>query len=109
MDFTKLNSLVNDTIINFFLRYSLHELCEQNQRFRILSTYYTSKILPWDIISQMNSNNLVDLANEFAKNFSTILKWTKEDTFQREFLLLPLHLKGHWSLMIISDARELCV
>jgi Ulp1 family protease len=55
----------------------------------------------------MNGAN--DLANEFGRNFSTILKWTKEDTFSREFLLLPLHLKEHWSLMVISDAKDVCL
>jgi sentrin-specific protease 7 len=106
IDFTKLNHLVNDTIINFFLRFVQHEILDRQQQFKIFSTYHTAKIVPYENILQVSSQ--AELAEEFGRNFQTILKWTKDDIFNCPYILFPLHLKEHWSLMVVYDAVSIC-
>lgn len=52
-------------------------------KIKIYSTYHTAKIIPYEHVIHLSSDDHVELAKEFGKNFSTILKWNKEDIFSK--------------------------
>ena len=40
--------------------------------------------------------------------YRNLIKWTKEDYFSKKYILVPLNLYEHWSLLAIVNPKDLC-
>lgn len=115
-DLQKLNppNYLNDTIINFYLKYVillfwtirvLEMLIipeELRQRVYVFNTYFMDKLCPYDKISQIPASETQRLVDLFSKTYDSVKKWVKEDLFLFQYLLFPLNLPEHWSLIVIE-------
>jgi len=110
-DFDCLNvgEYLNDTVIDFYLRYLVEEVfsSDQRQRFHLFNSFFHKKLT-----EKMRSKE--------DKEASTreMLSWTKNtDIFSKQAVFVPIHHRSHWSLAVIlnpgclesatSDTRQL--
>ena len=78
---------LNDNIINFYLSHlenitqtsSLGTLC-------IFNTFFYSKLV--------------------KNGYNLIKKWIKNNVFEYDKILVPIHLTAHWSLIVIRPALK---
>ncbi|XP_070609223.1 sentrin-specific protease 2 isoform X2 [Erythrolamprus reginae] len=79
---------LNDVVINFYMNL----LVERNkiQRFPVLyafSTFFYSKLS--------------------SMGYNAVKRWTKEvDLFQHDIILVPIHIRLHWALVVIDLRRK---
>lgn len=56
------------------------------------------KLCPYERLASINDGQKL---NELFKGcYENIKKWVKEDLFEKDYLLFPLNLPEHWSLLI---------
>ncbi|XP_060538823.1 sentrin-specific protease 2 isoform X3 [Pantherophis guttatus] len=79
---------LNDVVINFYMNL----LVERNkmQRFPVLYAFSTF------FYSKLNS-----------MGYNAVKRWTKEvDLFQHDIILVPIHIRLHWALVVIDLRRK---
>jgi len=87
------NEYLNDTIIDFYLKYVFKELAIDNKRFHFYSSYF--------------------LNTYKRKGIKHVCKWTKNiNIFDMDFLIFPIVESSHWRLAIICQQEydeESCI
>lgn len=50
-----------------------------------------------------------DFETKIAANYETVKKWTRKagDIFKKDFILLPVNMPGHWSLIMVVRPHAL--
>lgn len=96
-DVARLNAseFLNDTIINFYLKFFLDRHEELKDRAHVFSTFFYEKLIQ---------------KNEYGKQagFEQVRRWTsKVDLFSREFIVIPIHMKMHWYGVIVYNLPAL--
>ncbi|EAR95413.3 Ulp1 protease family, carboxy-terminal domain protein (macronuclear) [Tetrahymena thermophila SB210] len=103
------NQYLNDTIVNFFLKFFEVEILSQEMKEKVLifNTYFMSKLAPNDQIEQLSSSSFEVINGLFEKNYQAVRRWIKEDIFEKQFLVFPLNLPEHWSVIIVCNHKNL--
>lgn len=65
------------------------------------------KLCPYDKVNQIPLNDQPKLAELFSRTYDQIKRWVKEDLFQFKYLLFPLNLPEHWSLIIVTNPQQI--
>jgi sentrin-specific protease 7 len=73
---------------------------EVRSRVYIFNTYFMDKLCPYERVSMIPQNDTQRLAELFYKTYESVKKWVKEDLFLYQYLLFPLNLPEHWSLIV---------
>ncbi|KAL4464804.1 hypothetical protein ABPG74_011365 [Tetrahymena malaccensis] len=103
------NQYLNDTIVNFFLKFFEVEMLSEQMKEKVLifNTYFMSKLAPNDQIEQLSSSSFEVISGMFEKNYQAVRRWIKEDIFDKQFLVFPLNLPEHWSVIIVCNHKNL--
>ncbi|CAD8208805.1 unnamed protein product [Paramecium pentaurelia] len=103
-DVLKLNppNYLNDGIINFYLKFIEFELLDESLRSKtyIFNTYFVEKLCPFDKLQTIQQNDNHRINELFKQSYEHIKRWVKEDLTEKEYLLFPINLPEHWSLLI---------
>ncbi|VVT50081.1 uncharacterized protein SAPINGB_P002591 [Magnusiomyces paraingens] len=96
-DVARLNQgeFLNDTIVNFYLKFFLEKHPELKERVHLFNTFFYEKL---------------QVPNEYGKvsNFEKVRKWTtKANLFSRDFIIIPIHMKMHWYVTIVYNLPAL--
>ncbi|XP_024365872.1 uncharacterized protein [Physcomitrium patens] len=88
---------LNDTIIDFYIKYIQMEFLnpESGRRFYFFNSFFYKKLS--DVVGKK-------VCPKKKKNpgFSKVRKWTRGiNIFDKDFLIIPVHDRLHWSLAII--------
>ncbi|CAD8110463.1 unnamed protein product [Paramecium primaurelia] len=109
-DIQKLNppNYLNDGIINFYLKFIEFELIEQSLRSKtyIFNTYFVQKLCFFEKLQMIGQNDHLKLNELFKLSYEQIKKWIKEDLTEKEYLLFPINLPEHWSLLIVHKKTK---
>uniref|UniRef100_A0A915DLS3 Ubiquitin-like protease family profile domain-containing protein n=1 Tax=Ditylenchus dipsaci TaxID=166011 RepID=A0A915DLS3_9BILA len=101
------NFMLNDTIIDFYLKYIFHDLVDENRRpsiFMFNSFFYTR-------LSQPPTYGRPHVtpatrSKRVQSNFMMIRSWTKKvNLFEKDYIIVPINEDIHWYLAIIVNAR----
>ncbi|KAG0560018.1 hypothetical protein KC19_10G147600 [Ceratodon purpureus] len=86
---------LNDTVIDFYIKYIQTNIfigSEGRQRFHFFNSFFYKKLS--EVVSTQKKKGGAD--------FSKLRKWTKgTNVFEKDYLIVPIHDKLHWSLAII--------
>ncbi|KAK9370131.1 hypothetical protein V1509DRAFT_618611 [Lipomyces kononenkoae] len=99
-DFSRLDEgeFLNDTIIDFYLRYIQDRLQEAHPEIA-RSTY---------IFNTFFYKRLTQRINGVKGAFDNVKKWTsKVDLFSMKYVIIPIHERAHWYLAVIVNLCEL--
>ena len=105
----KENNYLNDTLINFYLKFIENEMISQQirQQSFIFNTYFLNKLCPYDKIKDYSNDDRENLQSLFLSTYETVKRWLKEDIYTKDYLLFPLNPPEHWSLIIIYKPLSL--
>jgi sentrin-specific protease 7 len=78
---------------------------ELRNKVYIFNTYFMDKLCPYDKVSPIALSDPIKLGELFLKCYDNIKKWVKEDLFSKDYLLFPLNLPEHWSLIVGGGIR----
>nr|XP_046913832.1 sentrin-specific protease 6-like [Dermatophagoides farinae] len=102
---------LNDNIMNFYLKYyQINGQIPQEivDKIHIFDALFATHLLTVNNKRQYkymeNSKTFVNNTNDILENsyHKKLKKWTKDiDIFSKDFLLIPLVIKGHWFLIIL--------
>ncbi|KAJ3405519.1 hypothetical protein HDV05_006534, partial [Chytridiales sp. JEL 0842] len=99
-DMRRLNDgeFLNDTLIEFFLKYISIELCpERDEKFYIFSTFFYQQLTQKDDTAKYSKPS-----PETAYN--RVRRWTKGvDIFAKELIFVPINEHMHWYLAVIVN------
>ncbi|XP_024365873.1 uncharacterized protein [Physcomitrium patens] len=85
---------LNDTIIDFYIKYIQMEFLnpESGRRFYFFNSFFYKKLS--DVVGKKKKKK--------NPGFSKVRKWTRGiNIFDKDFLIIPVHDRLHWSLAII--------
>ncbi|XP_042316483.1 sentrin-specific protease 2 isoform X2 [Sceloporus undulatus] len=75
------------------------------QEDEILTSAFKLNITRGDIQTLRNQHWLNDVLN--TAGYNAVRRWTKEvDLFQHDMILVPIHIRVHWALVVIDMRRE---
>ncbi|KAL6734154.1 hypothetical protein Aduo_004725 [Ancylostoma duodenale] len=99
--------MLNDNIIEFYLKYIRAKLVEEEQRDKVFvfNTFFYQKLTekqPSISILNKNHRSSVGRFEWIKRNFSKVKSWTKKvDIFNMDYIVLPINDEMHWYLVII--------
>ncbi|XGW11799.1 hypothetical protein V3C99_012901 [Haemonchus contortus] len=99
--------MLNDNIIEFYLKYIRAKLVEKEQRDKVFvfNTFFYQKLTekqPSISILNKNHRSSVGRFEWIKRNFSKVKSWTKKvDIFNMDYIVLPINDEMHWYLVII--------
>ncbi|CAD8070807.1 unnamed protein product [Paramecium primaurelia] len=101
-DFLKLNpqNYVNDTIINFFLRFIENDIFKNKSLF-IYNTYFCTRLLSFHA-------EYKQIYTQYLQNNQMLQRWTKDNIFMKQYILFPLHLREHWAVIFVVNPLQVC-
>lgn len=107
---------LNDNVLDFYLQYLYREKWDESLRKRVhlFNTFFYKK---WSECTQRMGEG--DLEYDFSR-YGIVRKWTKNvDIFTKDFLVIPVNHKFHWSLAIVcfpgailnifQESRQCCL
>jgi len=98
--------MLNDIIIDFYLRYILHELVpvERRDKVHLFNTFFYSRLSQIPPLARTNVTPATR-AKRLQANYNQIIKnWTKKvDLFQMDYVVVPINEDIHWYLAIIVN------
>ncbi|XP_035702048.1 uncharacterized protein LOC110842552 isoform X4 [Folsomia candida] len=95
---------LNDSILDFWLRYIEHELLSPEDRARtyIFSTFFYKRLTTRP---KKRPNSAIEedpTLSASEKRHSRVKRWTKNvDIFEKDFLIIPINESLHWFLAVI--------
>ncbi|XP_010530649.1 PREDICTED: probable ubiquitin-like-specific protease 2A isoform X2 [Tarenaya hassleriana] len=100
IDFLQPESFVNDTIIDFYIRYLKDQIQTEEQcRFHFFNCFFFRKLANIDRGSRSTSRG--------QEAFERVQKWTKNvDLFGKDYIFIPVNFNLHWSLIVICHLGE---
>ncbi|KAK0556877.1 hypothetical protein OC846_000904 [Tilletia horrida] len=88
---------LNDTLIEFGLKYLLHQ--KEREAHRMAAAFY--------LYSSFLFKRLTD-SRDIFKTYENVRKWTgKHDVFEKDYLVLPMNEHLHWYLAIITHPSKI--
>ncbi|KAJ1363759.1 hypothetical protein KIN20_023691 [Parelaphostrongylus tenuis] len=99
--------MLNDSIIEFYLKYIHHKLVRQENRDKVFlfNTFFYKKLTdkqPSISILNKNYRSSIGRFEWIKRNFSHLKSWTKKvDIFSMDYIVLPINDEMHWYLVII--------
>ncbi|KAL7072802.1 hypothetical protein ACQ4LE_008132 [Meloidogyne hapla] len=97
--------MLNDTIIDFYLKYIHHSLVPEERRDRIyiFNTFFFGRLTQ----APAHGKTQVTMATRIKRvisNFQTVKNWTKKvDIFSKDYVVVPINEEIHWYLAIIVN------
>lgn len=107
LDYLKPEGMLNDTIIDFYMKYIHNERIPSERRSSvfILNTFFYSKLT-----MTVRSTLTVPNAARIQQNFKSIRKWTSGvDLFSMDYIVVPINEELHWYMAIIAFPRAALV
>ncbi|TMW65566.1 hypothetical protein Poli38472_008208 [Pythium oligandrum] len=96
IDRLKPGEFLNDTIIDFYIRYLWRHLAKWQQK----EVYFFSS----HFFTQLSGGSLADKSTATEDRFRRVLRWTqKDDLFSKKFLFVPVNDSCHWSVAVICN------
>ncbi|GAB5369829.1 hypothetical protein AAMO2058_001440000 [Amorphochlora amoebiformis] len=87
--------MLNDSIIDFYLKYVLREKCENGDNFYAFSSFFFTKIRKAK-------------TSTFPEFYNSVRRWTKNvNIFEKHYLLVPINEYEHWTLAVICHPDRL--
>ncbi|KAG9130468.1 hypothetical protein Leryth_004424 [Lithospermum erythrorhizon] len=102
VDMLKPDTFINDTIIDFYIKYLKNTMIlpEERSRFHFFNCFFFRKLADMD--KDPSS------AFEGRAAFLRVRKWTRKvDLFSKDFIFIPVNYSYHWSLILICHPREI--
>uniref|UniRef100_A0A183BWD1 ULP_PROTEASE domain-containing protein n=1 Tax=Globodera pallida TaxID=36090 RepID=A0A183BWD1_GLOPA len=104
------NFMLNDTIIDFYLKYIQHCLVPQERRAKIFifnSFFFGRLTQPPPGGKPSNAVTLATKLRRVASNFQKVKNWTKRvNLFDMDYVVVPINEDIHWYLAIIVNIRH---
>ncbi|XP_052189252.1 probable ubiquitin-like-specific protease 2B isoform X2 [Diospyros lotus] len=94
------DTFVNDTIIDFYIKYLTNELrLEERQRFHFFNSFFFRKLIDLDKDPSSAFNS--------GAAFLRVRKWTRKvNLFEKDYIFIPVNFNFHWSLIVICHPGE---
>jgi len=89
---------LNDNLLDFYMQYLFREKFDDSLRKRVhlFNTFFFKK---WTQCTQRNTEGSFEYD---ASRYTIVSKWTKNvDIFSKDFLVIPVNHKLHWTLAIV--------
>ncbi|XP_052089832.1 sentrin-specific protease 6-like isoform X2 [Mytilus californianus] len=93
---------LNDVIIDFYLKYLVHEKLSESDRKRthVFSSFFFKR-LTQRINRSIDPHGDVEMSLS-ERRHARVKKWTKHvDLFEKDFIIVPINERSHWFLAII--------
>lgn len=93
---------LNDVIIDFYLKYLLCELLndEERERTHVFSTFFYKRLTTMNTNRRNVDKDLKLTASQ--KRHARVKNWTKGvNLFEKDFIIIPINEQSHWFLAII--------
>ncbi|KAL3102350.1 hypothetical protein niasHS_003759 [Heterodera schachtii] len=104
------NFMLNDTIIDFYLKYIHHCLVPQERRARIFifnTFFFTRLTQPPAGGKPSNTVTATTKIRRVTSNFQKVKNWTKKvNLFDMDYIIVPINEDIHWYLAIIVNVRH---
>lgn len=90
---------LNDVIIDFYLKYLIHNASESVAgRSHIFSSFFYKQLTRRDNASEGNNSD----SCQRQKRYQRVRTWTRHvDIFAKDFLFVPVNQEAHWYLVVI--------
>ncbi|XP_063701082.1 uncharacterized protein LOC134831309 [Culicoides brevitarsis] len=98
---------LNDVIIDFYIKYLMHERLTADQRARthVFSCFFYKRLTTMDKARRAASDKDLKLTAA-QKRYQRVSKWNKDvDLFKKDFIIIPINEQSHWFLAIICFPR----
>uniref|UniRef100_A0A1I8F267 ULP_PROTEASE domain-containing protein n=1 Tax=Macrostomum lignano TaxID=282301 RepID=A0A1I8F267_9PLAT len=98
---------LNDVIIDFYLKYILHELLtpEQRARTHLFNSFFYKRLAHCAGIEAAEAAAAavaVDASVAAERRHASVAKWTRKvDLFSKDFIIIPINENYHWFLVVI--------
>ncbi|XP_063402611.1 sentrin-specific protease 6-like isoform X1 [Mytilus trossulus] len=93
---------LNDVIIDFYLKYLVHEKLSESDRKRthVFSSFFFKR-LTQRINRSIDPHGDIEMSVS-ERRHARVKKWTKHvDLFEKDFIIVPINERSHWFLAII--------
>ncbi|VDN05973.1 unnamed protein product [Thelazia callipaeda] len=110
--YLKPNEMLNDTIIEFYLKYILMELVppERRSSIFIFSPFFYSRLTQISSAISTVARSAAAREKWIAGNYKRVRTWTKNvDIFGVDYIVVPIIEDSHWYLAIITFPRHAIV
>ncbi|XP_070832418.1 sentrin-specific protease 7 isoform X3 [Chaetodon trifascialis] len=93
---------LNDVIIDFYLKYLLHNASPAvTERSHIFSSFFYKQLTRRDNASEGSAKDTA-LSCQRQKRHQRVKTWTRHvDIFKKDFLFVPVNQEAHWYLVVI--------
>uniref|UniRef100_A0A336LNT8 CSON009158 protein n=1 Tax=Culicoides sonorensis TaxID=179676 RepID=A0A336LNT8_CULSO len=101
-----IDQYLNDVIIDFYIKYLLHERLTPEQRdcTHVFSSFFYKRLTTMDKTRRASDKDLKLTAAQ--KRYQRVSKWNKDvDLFKKDFIIIPINEQSHWFLAIICFPR----
>lgn len=95
-----IDQYLNDTIIDFYLKYLEYEVLttEQRQRTFMFSQFFYNSLTNTKLLGTSNDGKLTAA----QKRHKRVKNWTKNvNIFEKDFIIIPINQQSHWFLAIV--------
>uniref|UniRef100_A0A915PSV9 Ubiquitin-like protease family profile domain-containing protein n=1 Tax=Setaria digitata TaxID=48799 RepID=A0A915PSV9_9BILA len=108
VEYLRPNEMLNDTIIEFYLKYIQMELVSPERRpsIFIFNPFFYSRLTQMPPTGSGVIRTISSRAKWIAENYKAVRTWTKNvDIFSADYVLIPIVEDIHWYLAIITYPR----
>ncbi|XP_022731497.1 probable ubiquitin-like-specific protease 2B isoform X2 [Durio zibethinus] len=99
VDLLQPETFINDTIIDFYIKYLKNQKPEERQRFHFFNSFFFRKLADLD----KDPSSISDGRAAFLR----VHKWTRKlDMFGKDYIFIPINFNLHWSLIVICHPGE---
>ncbi|VDM08128.1 unnamed protein product [Wuchereria bancrofti] len=108
VEYLRPNEMLNDTIIEFYLKYIQMELVSSERRpsIFIFNSFFYSRLTQMPAAGSNVIHTTSSRAKWIAENYKGVRTWTKNvDIFSADYIVVPIVEDIHWYLAIITFPR----
>ncbi|KAL3994849.1 Ulp1 protease family C-terminal catalytic domain protein [Acanthocheilonema viteae] len=108
VEYLRPNEMLNDTIIEFYLKYIQMELVPSERRpsIFIFNSFFYSRLTQMPPAGSSVIRTISSRAKWIAENYKGVRTWTKNvDIFSADYIVVPIVEDIHWYLAIITFPR----
>lgn len=108
VEYLRPNEMLNDTIIEFYLKYIQMELVSSERRpsIFIFNSFFYSRLTQMPAAGSSVIHTTFSRAKWIAENYKGVRTWTKNvDIFNADYIVVPIVEDIHWYLAIITFPR----
>ncbi|EFO27069.1 Ulp1 protease [Loa loa] len=108
VEYLRPNEMLNDTVIEFYLKYIHMELVSSERRpsIFIFNSFFYSRLTQMPPAGSGVIRTISSRAKWIAENYKGVRTWTKNvDIFNADYIVVPIVEDIHWYLAIITFPR----